>query len=270
MHRFVFFVDGSNLLGSLRGIGIQVDDYEAFYRYIFEQAVAQWRDTFEAVTPAGAQLFRIYWYALGEIDRWDLANPKAQIHLKERFEADRDLKRTYMALAGQEMGGSGASQDEVFKEAWAMCFKEFKDWYESRVDSVDGMKRFYHAVRSSTDYIDIIECGHWKVDFLKHSLSEKGLDTTLAVDMVDKLDEYDVAIVVSGDADSIPSISIAKSRGKHVAAVEFIPGFPPAERGRGFSSSLKVASDFVVRIYEMDLIQKELAKKREYDDSSGT
>jgi uncharacterized LabA/DUF88 family protein len=123
------------------------------------------------------------------------------------------------------------------------------------------MKRFHHAVQSSTDLIDILEVGHWKVDFFSHSVEEKGLDTRLAVDMIALEGGYDVAVVVSGDADSIPSIDLMKRRGKHVGAVEFVRGYPPEKKGKGFSSKIKLSADFVARIYEMELVSKKVAKK---------
>jgi uncharacterized LabA/DUF88 family protein len=115
------------------------------------------------------------------------------------------------------------------------------------------MRRFYHGVRADTDFVDIIEAGHWKVDFLYKYVSEKGLDTRLAVDIVTQADYFDVALVISGDADSIPSINHVKRRGKQVGVVEFIKGYPPEKRGKQFSNRLGAASDFVVQIYEMDL-----------------
>lgn len=260
-HRFAIFVDGSNLFGSLKAMGIRVDDYEKFYRFIFDEAVKVWRSTFAADSNFSAQLHRVYWYVVGAMDEWDLSALKSQSHLHDQFLADKELKRTYMALAGKSMPGE--QQDKVANEAWAMCFDEFKKWYEQKLSLLEGMIRFYHAVRRSTDFIDIIECGHWKVDLLHKTLSEKGLDTFLAVDMVAMDDNYDVAIVISGDADSIPSIKHMKRRNKHIAAVEFLSGYPPGKRGANFSSHLKLAADFVTRIYEMDLVTKGIANKEE-------
>jgi uncharacterized LabA/DUF88 family protein len=260
------FVDGSNLFGAMKNMGIRVEDYEKFYHYVFDEAVKIWRGTLISGSAAPAQLHRVYWYVLGSMDDWDLTDPKAQLHLHERFEADREIKRTYMALAGQKLAGQ--PQDKIAKEAWAMCFDEFEKWYAQKQKLLDGMIKFYHAVRSSTDFIDIIECGHWKVDFLGRSLSEKGLDTTLAVDMVAMADNYDVAIVLSGDADSIPSIKYMKRQNKHIAAVEYLSGYPPAKRGTSFSSHLKLAADFVVRIYEMDIVSKGIAVKGAEPDTT--
>ena len=92
-------------------------------------------------------------------------------------------------------------------------------------------------------------------------MEEKGLDTSLAVDMVALQENYDVAVVVSGDADSIPSIRHLKSRNKHIADVEFISGSPPETKGRTFSSRLKEHADFVIRIYETELVRLKLARR---------
>jgi uncharacterized LabA/DUF88 family protein len=239
-------------------MNVKVDDYEVFYRYIFEQAVGQWQDTMGGVAPP-AQLRRVYWYVVGEMDEWDLENDETVDHLKKRFNGDTDLKKKYMALAGQDMPNAG--QPDKFDEAFDRCLSDFSSWYEGKVESLAGMKRFHHAVRRSTSFIDIVECGHWKVDFSEKSLSEKGLDTQLAVDMIALKDNFDVALVITGDADSIPSIEYLKRADKHVAAVEFVSGYPPSNRGRGFSSHLKLSADFVTRIYEMDLVNEGIAEK---------
>jgi uncharacterized LabA/DUF88 family protein len=121
------------------------------------------------------------------------------------------------------------------------------------------MRRFNFSVRSNTDFIDIIECGHWKVHFLSRYVEEKGLDTTLAVDMVTLSDHYDVALLLSGDADTIPSVNHLKRSGRHIGVIDLIKGYPPEKRGRQFSSKLQSAVDFVVPIYEMTLMQKRIA-----------
>jgi hypothetical protein len=142
-----------------------------------------------------------------------------------------------------------------------LCLEEFQRWYGGLRERLEGMKRFYHAVRTATDFIDIIECGRWRVDFMNFSMEEKGLDTSLAVDMVALAGNYDVAVVLSGDYDMIPSIRYMKTRDKHVAAVEFLNGYPPEKRGRNFSSYLKLHADFVVQVYEMDLVRSGVASK---------
>lgn len=191
------------------------------------------------------------------MDEWDLSSPKAELSLREAFGRDAELKRSFLALAGQQ--NSGLKQHELFEKAWSSCFTEIKNWYEQKCNSLSGIRKFHYGVQSETDFIDIIECGHWKIDMLSRKVEEKGLDTSLAVDMVTQIPHYDVAILVSGDADAIPSLNYVKREGKHVGVIEFIKGYPPESKGRQSSSRLKVAADFVPQIYEMDLIREKLA-----------
>ena len=215
---------------------------------------------------ANTLLQRVYWYEVGSIDAWNLDDAQAQAFLRERFDDNKQVKAGYMASAGKAV--SGQNQEAVARKAWSTCFDDFRGWYEGKKKSLDAMKRFHHGVQSSTDLIDILEVGHWKVDFFSRSCEEKGLDTRLAVDMVALEDNYDVAIVVSGDADSIPSIDLMKRRGKHVGAVEFVRGYPPEQKGKGFSSKIKLAADFVARIYEMELVSKKVARKIEANNKA--
>lgn len=256
--RFAFFVDGSNLLGSLKRVGVQVDDYEAFFRHVFDETFELWSKTFQEPADAVARLSRVYWYEVGFMDEWDLKSTTAQAALKDGFNRDPELKRSFMSLAGQQ--NKGMPQTQLFEAAWTTCFSEIQNWYEQKRTALEGIRRFHHSVQSDTDFIDIIECGHWKVDMLSRKVLEKGLDTALAVDMVTQVDHYDVAILVSGDADAIPSLNYVKRGGKQVAVIEFIKGHPPESRGRQSSSRLKVVADFVPQIYEMDLIKKKLAR----------
>ena len=99
------------------------------------------------------------------------------------------------------------------------------------------------------------------MNFLHKWVEEKGLDTSLAVDMVALQDNYDVAVVMSGDADGIPSICHMKSRDKHIAAVEFVNGSPPENKGRLFSSRLKEHADSVIRIYETELLRLKIGTR---------
>lgn len=140
---------------------------------------------------------------------------------------------------------------------------EAKRWYVERKEILDGIKRFHYAVSSETDFIDIVESGHWKVDVLNKFVSEKGLDTSLAVDMVALMNNYDMAILVSGDADAIPSLNHIKRAGKHVCVVEFIKGYPPKKKGRQSSSKLKMVSDFVSQVYEMDIVKDGIGRRPE-------
>ena len=85
-------------------------------------------------------------------------------------------------------------------EAWNLCFSETREWYDGKRRALERKKRFYHGVQAATDFVEIRQEGHWKVDLLHHAVNEKGLDTSLAVDMVALQETYDIALLISGDA----------------------------------------------------------------------
>jgi uncharacterized LabA/DUF88 family protein len=261
MARFAIFVDGSNLFGALKSMNLEVEDYESLYGYVFKEAHLAWRTATSETDRVPCRLQRVYWYAVGSIDDWDLSLAQSQTALRNAFSKDREIRDSWLAITGKANSGlSGSALDD---KAWAACFADFRQWYEEKRRILEGMHRFHQGVRIGTDLIDVKEFGHWKVNFLHKWVEEKGLDTALAVDMVALRDNYDVAVVVSGDADSIPSIRHMKSRGKHIAAVEFVNGSPPETKGRTFSSRLKEHADFVIRIYGTELIRLKLAKRPE-------
>lgn len=259
MAKFAIFVDGSNLFGALKSMNLEVDDYERLFGYVFKEAYAAWSSVTHQSDKPAAELRRVYWYVVGTIDEWDLSLPQSQTALRDAFSKDKEIRDLWLAHEGKSNPGLGGIKLE--DKAWAACFGNFRTWYEKKRHILEGMRRFHQGVRISTDLMDIIEQGHWKVNFLHKLVEEKGLDTSLAVDMVALQDNYDVAVVVSGDADSIPSIRHLKNRNKHIAAVEFISGSPPETKGRTFSSRLKEHADFVIRIYETELVRLKLARR---------
>ncbi|TDQ41960.1 NYN domain-containing protein [Permianibacter aggregans] len=259
MQRVAFFVDGSNLFGSLKSMNLEVENYEALYEYVYKESVETWRSSTHVAEGVPTQLRRVYWYVVGAIDQWDLSLPQSQTALRRGFDQDREVKNQWLATVGKT--DPTLKGDALINKAWTECFTDFKSWYDGKCNILDGMKSFHQGVRMGTDLIEMIECGHWKVNFIKKYVEEKGLDTSLAVDMLAQSENYDIAMVASGDADSIPSIQYMKSHGKHVGVIEFINGTPPESKGRGFSSRLKQHADFVVRIYETELIRRKLATR---------
>lgn len=258
--RFAIFVDGPNMIGSLEKLNLKVEEYQAFFQHAFEAAFDVWKQSYLGTAVPPAKLLRVFWYQVGNMDELRLDDQGLINNLKIFYEASKDLTRNYCAIAGKD--NPGKSQEEVKEIAWQMCLQEGKAWYEKKKTALEGMRRFNHAVRGNTDFVEIVESGHWKVDLLRKQVDEKGIDTALAVDLVTLLNGYDVAVLLSGDADMIPSLNYAKQQGKHVAVIDIIKGYPPESKGRQSSTRLKNASDFVVPIYEMSLVQKGIAKPK--------
>ncbi len=263
-NRFITFVDGSNLYGTLRKVGLRVSDFEGLYRYVFERAVDRWQSAWYPSMDVPAHHVRVYWYVVASIDDWDLANPRTLDHLRERFFSDTELTRLWTDKI-QRHGHGRMDHGSLEVEAFNHWLSEFTRWYDGKCSTLDGMLRFYHGVESSTEFIEFRRCGRWKVD-TNFSLAEKGVDTSLAVDMVGMAGNYDVAILISDDADSIPSLRYLKESGKHVGVVEFLPGFPPDSRSRGPSSRVKLAADFVIQAYEQQIIDLGIATRMDSSD----
>ena len=264
MQRFVTFVDGSNLDGVLKHLNLRVDDYGSFYRHVYEQSVHYWGRTFAEGSPwPPAQHSRIYWYVVGKMDEWDLSDPKAEQRLRSRFELNPRLRDSYIEDVLRRQ--PDLAVDRRLDEAWNLCFAETREWYDGKRRALERKKRFYHGVQAATDFVEIRQEGHWKVDLLHHTLHEKGLDTSLAVDMVALQDSYDVALLISGDADGIPGINYVKGRSKHVGVIEFRRGAAADFPMKGASSRLKLAADFVVQVFEADLVRRNLAYRAEAD-----
>lgn len=260
MQRFMTFVNGSNLFTAFKHIDLFIDDYEDLYTYIFEQVTEWWRSTVVAPTPPSVQHIRIYWHVVDSIDEWDINNPKTRQHLFERFMDDREVRTRWMAEAGKGTNGV-IDHAKLEQTAFSLCLDDCKNWYEKRLAVLNGMNRFHHAVEASTDFIKLCRCGRWKIDLLHKVITERGLDVCFAVDAVAMKDQYDVGIFVGGDPDGVAGLNYLRNHGKQVAVVELLKGYAPEYPERGFATQLKLSADFVVPIYEMDLVKRQIASR---------
>ncbi len=268
MIKFGIYVDGSALIGALNKHELKVEDFEGFYRHIFEESVKAWSGSFlDRQPPAGCQLHRVYWYQVAGIDRIDFADTKTQGYYKSLFDTEESLKRLYMSLAAQRMK-SGTPQ-EIQNEAFKIFFEEKREWYASKAAVLDAMRSFNHAIQAGCDFIEIVSCGHWKVNLLGGHILEKGIDTTFAVDLSNSTDKVDVSVIIAGDYDAIPSVRHVKDRGKNIGAVDILRGSATDVKLRQSSSRLHNLCDFVCSIYEADLVSKKIAQSRGRYGSGG-
>ena len=115
----------------------------------------------------------------------------------------------------------------------------------------------YDSVRYGTDGVDIALAFH---DYIRHNgfelklrdstneVTQKEVDVALAVDMLQQAydDNYDIAILISGDRDFVPAIEKIKARGKRVEVASF---------NKALSHSLLKKADTSYNLDEMFLIQ---------------
>jgi len=262
------FVNGSNLFGTFKHLEVFVDDYEALYRYIFSQAVEQWRTTVNSAAPIPLRLLRVYWYVVDSMDEWDLNSMRSRQYLHERFVEDREVRSRWITEAARTNAGRGMDPARLEQVAFGMCFDDFKYWYEKKQSILSGMNRFYHAVESASDFIDIRRYGRWKVDLLHRSITEKGLDAGLAVDMITYHQQYDVALLIGADTEGVPGMQYIKNAGRQTMIVEFNRGNRPEGRHKPGTTKLKLAADCVVPIFEGDLLRLGLASKGDAEEEA--
>lgn len=87
----------------------------------------------------------------------------------------------------------------------------------------EGWHQIHTAIERENDQIQFQRFGTIRYDLVDRSFSsEKGVDTQLATDLIVFSDIYDVALLVSGDADYIPPVSAVKNKGKLVYSVSFL------------------------------------------------
>ncbi len=83
----------------------------------------------------------------------------------------------------------------------------------------ENQDRFLNALYE-TEYLEV-KLGIWKPR--GHTMVEKGVDVMIAADLISHAyeDHYDVAILVSGDADFYPALQAVKDVGKQVEVAAF-------------------------------------------------
>ena len=112
-------------------MNLEVKDYEALYGYVFKEAHSAWVHVTRQTEKVPAELRRVYWYAVGSIDDWDLSHPQSQTTLRTAFSRDKDVHDSWLAMTGK--ANPGLSGIALENKAWAECFKDFNQWYESKL-----------------------------------------------------------------------------------------------------------------------------------------
>ena len=210
-----------------------------------------------------AQHSRIYWYVVGKMDEWDLNDPKAEARLRSRFELNPRLRDSYLEDVGRRLPDLPAERRH--RGGLEPLLRRDPRVVREQAPG-PGAEEAVLPRRPGGDRLRRDPPGGaLEGRPAAPHLNEKGLDTSLAVDMVALQDTYDIALLISGDADGIPGINYVKGRSKHVGVAEFRRGAPADFPAKGASSRLKIAADFVVQVYEADLIRRNLAYRSEPD-----
>jgi uncharacterized LabA/DUF88 family protein len=120
-----------------------------------------------------------------------------------------------------------------------------QSWHDRERENLRRAKEdVFEKIQRGTDFLEFKYVGQYRVNawrpykfeqdpqtgeylYLGRRVGEKGVDIGIAVDMVSKMDYYDAAILVSGDADFLPVVRYLKDGLKFVYQFSIAKGIPP-------------------------------------------
>lgn len=265
--KVVIFVDGQNFKKNLQEFAFYglpnplqvVPAAPATHKFKLDEKHFLWQiffrdilEKFHKITGEEYRLLRVYWYNADSVSPW-YVNPRAV----------STIVRNY---GGRFPGLTDQRVIQLAKEWYA---RNKKNFYESR-DLV------YDIIQRDVDFIEFKYVGQFKLKpyqiyrferdaatgvftYFGTREGEKGVDIGLAIDMVSKLAGFDVAILVSGDADFHPAVRFVKDHLKQVFQFSVAKGVPPN------ISYLSPWLDSIVDVFayfdEVELLGKYLNRK---------
>ena len=192
-------------------------DWKAFYAGVLRK--------FEERTGWQHQLIRVHWYSSASISPW-ISSENQRLRLAQR-------------VVEQHPEICGLTPQKVIELAY--------EWYTRERHYFEGLREdVFENIQRRTDFLEFRYVGQYQVHPLRvHRISqdqdgkityrgvqvgEKGVDTGIAVDMIAKMPYYDVAVLVSGDADFLPVVGYLKDNLKYVYQFSVAKGVPPSIR----------------------------------------
>lgn len=223
--RTVIFIDGRNFRYNLRAFRFHADpNPKRFYRldekhFLWRQFFVDVLRKFDSATTLTHRLVRVYWYS-----------PESM----RPFEVTDRLVQKVVDSYGEEF------PDLTHEKTVAVA----KEWYEEERRHFDQTReRVFENIQRKVDFLEFKYVGEYVVrPFAVYRLErkddgsllyrgtregEKGVDVGISVDMMSKMPNYDVAVLVSGDADFIPVVRYLKDGLKQVYQFSLAQGIPP-------------------------------------------
>ena len=223
----VIFVDGRNFKYSLQAFRFQAEGAPNTGRYYrLDEKHFHWREFFLGVVNKFAvstgfphRLVRAYWYNAETIRPYQVTDRLVDNVLQQ-------FKAQHPSLTPDMIKGLA------------------KGWYDRERSNFDYAKEaVFEGIQRRIDFLEFKYVGEYVVKpFEPHRLSqqedgeyfyqgtregEKGVDVGIAIDMIAKLQAYDVAVLVSGDADFLPAVRYLKDSLKQVYQFSLALDVPP-------------------------------------------
>ncbi len=250
--RTAVFVDGQNFHKNLRSFSFETDPARGPYsldekHFDWDLFFAEMIDHFDRLVGYPHRLLRVYWYNAATITPFNSRDKHAVRRAWEH------CRRTAPELTSEQVVALA------------------ERWHDEERRSFDVKRReVYERIQRRTDFLEFKFVGQYSVQpfqvykFEKSSdgdytywgtrIGEKGVDVGIATDMIAKMPYYDVAVLVSGDADFLPAVSYVKDHLKSVYQFSVAQGVPP--RVHYLSPWLKSVVDVFGFFDERTLLEK--------------
>jgi uncharacterized LabA/DUF88 family protein len=210
--RCCVFVDGENFRFSIRDLfqgEFNQADYlpkQAEWGKLFDQIVSK------ATGGAGFRL-RTYWYVVQHFDFYPyrFPDPYEYQNVLRFLREDWDLADELDRLS------------EPAKQSRAMqMLDNMKKHQQKMRQRFDGWTQVQNGIAGLQKAIEFRRAGSICYNLFGQTFGkEKAVDVNLATDMVILKENYDFAIIVSGDQDYVPAVQHLKDSGKQVVNVAF-------------------------------------------------
>lgn len=252
------FVDGANFRANLRDFSFTSANPMDERTYQLEERHFDWGKfyggvlaKFDQATRWEHQLIRVHWYSAASISPWPSSEQQqldwAQRVVNRHPEIKGLTPKTVIELAQKWYRG----ERSYFERLREHVFEDI----QRRTDFLEFRYVGQYQVHPLREYrIEQREDG--EITYLGVQVGEKGVDTGIAVDMIAKMSNYDVAILVSGDADFLPVVGYLKDNLKYVYQFSVARGVPPSIRY--LSPYLRGKVDCFASYDEVELLEQYL------------
>ena len=251
--RTAVFVDGANFRANLRnlasGRGYMLEERHFDWKRFYDGVIQK----FDQATGWNHRMIRVHWYYAETMSPWayseDYAHNQAQRIVEKHSEISNLTPHTVVNLA-RRWYDNERKRFERLREVTFENIQRETDFLEFKYVGQYQVRPFeVHRIEQNEDS---------EVTYFGKQVGEKGVDTGIAVDMIAKMPYYDVAILVSGDADFLPVVGYLKDHLKHVYQFSVAKGVPPSIRY--LSPYLKGRVDCFAAYNEKELLTQYLGK----------
>lgn len=221
--RTVVFVDGQNFKKNLQEYQFETDPELGPYR--LQERHFLWQEFFQGVvgwfqehTGTPHRLVRVYWYNAETITPFNVYQS--------------DVKRIV------------AQYREQFPTLTEQAVADLAEkWHRIERERFDKIRGVFEDIQRRTEFLEFRFVGQYAVKpFVVYRLErrpddslfyqgtrvgERGVDVGIATDMIAKMPNYDVGVLVSGDYDFIPVVRHLKDSLRQVYQFSISKGIPP-------------------------------------------